>query len=88
MKRIGFLIAFCSLILTSVTSFSQTVPQPLDTRKIYITSYFECPVYWNDRLIAMLPRGTRALLILSTKEWILVRYYSRGRYITGWIPRR
>ena len=88
MKRIAFLVGLCSLILTSATSSSQTVPLPLDTRNIFITSYFDCSVYWNDRLIAVLPKGTRALLILSTKEWILVRYYSRGRYITGWIRRR
>jgi len=64
------------------------MPQAADTQKIYITSYFSCPVYWNERLIAILPKGTRARLLFSTKEWILVRYYSRGRYITGWIPRR
>jgi hypothetical protein len=88
MKRIGLLVALGSLILTSGLSSPQTIPQALDTQKIYITSYFDCPVYWENQLIGILPRGTRARLVLSNKEWILVRYHSRGRQITGWIRRR
>lgn len=88
MKQIGFLVALSSLMLTSGLSSPQTVPPALDTQKIYITSYFDCPVYWNGRFIGTLRKGTRARLVLSSKQWILVRYYSGGREITGWIRRR
>jgi len=87
MKHSIVLAALLCAFLASAGSFAQTSSRPLDTHKIYITSFFECSVYWNKRRIATLPKGTRARLLHSTKKWILVRYWSGARYITGWIKR-
>jgi hypothetical protein len=79
--------AFVCALLSSVGSFAQSSAGTLDSRKIYITSFFDCSVYWNSRRIGTLRNGTRAEILRSTKKWILVRYWSGGRYITGWIRR-
>lgn len=85
-SRLAFPVLIAALLVSAISP-CETSRLSLDPKKIYITSFFDCPVYWNNRKIALLRNGTRALLIRSTKGWILVTYWSNGRYITGWIRR-
>ncbi len=87
MRRWLILPAIVLSFLASSSSVSQTSRSYLDTTKIFITSSFDCPVYWGNRRITILRKGTTARLLTSTKEWILVRFWSNERYITGWIRR-
>ncbi len=87
MKHSVVLVALFCAFLVSAGSFAQSSIQRLDTRRIFITSHFDCEVYWANRRIATLPRGTRAQLLRSTKKWMLVRYWSGRQYVTGWIKR-
>ncbi len=65
---------------------SNRVPLP-HSRKIYITSAFNCPVYWRNRQIATLRKGTPALIVKTAKSWILVRFRVGDRNVVGWIRR-
>ena len=76
-------------LLVSPGSFGESagrVPVP-HSQKIYITSAFNCPVYWRNRRVAILRKGTPALIVSSTKGWILVRFRTGGRNVVGWIKR-
>jgi len=74
-------------LLASPSSFSQTSYHILDPTKIFITSFFDCPVFFGGRQITVLKNGTRAQILTSTKKWIMVRFWSNGRYVVGWIRR-
>jgi len=87
MRRCLILPALVVSLLISPGSFSQARRQVLDARRIFITSSFDCDVFWANRRIAVLKKGTRARIVGSTKKWILVRFWGRGRYIIGWIRR-
>jgi hypothetical protein len=68
-------------------SFSQTYRPVLDPTRIFITSCFPCAVFWGNRQIAILQRGTRARILGSTKQWILIRFWDGEKYVVGWIKR-
>jgi hypothetical protein len=87
MRRFLPLATLLAALSASTISFCEAPRVILDPRSIYITSNFDCPVYWNNRPIALLRSGTRARIIRSTKDWILVSFRGRGREITGWIKR-
>jgi hypothetical protein len=87
MRRRLVLAALLFGLLASTSSICQTTGGVIDTQKIYITSFFNCDVYWGNRRIATLKRGTRAQILQSTEKWILVKFWSGGKYITGWIKR-
>ncbi len=87
MRRCLILAALLATLLFSPSCVSQTSRPVLDTQRIFITSFFDCPVYWGNKQIATLKKGTRARLLASTRSWILVRFWSDDRYIVGWIRR-
>ena len=87
MRRCLLLPMVALSMLVSAGSFSQTSRQLLDTKKIFITSSFDCPVFWGNKRIAILRKGTTARLLTSTRKWILVRFWSNERHIIGWIRR-
>ncbi len=87
MKRGLVLLSLIWAVSASASTVPQTTPQVIDPSRIFITSYFDCPVYWGTRQIANLRKGTRAQMLRSTKSWILVRFWYDGKYVTGWIRR-
>ena len=87
MRRSLILLTLLLAVLASPGSLPESSRRALDPQKIYITSFFDCEVYWRGKKIAVLPKGTRAQIVRSTKHWILVRFQSGAKYITGWIRR-
>lgn len=87
MRRCLLLAIAITAMSSAATSFCESPGPVLDPKSIYITSHFDCPVYWNSRQIAWLRNGTRARIVRSAKKWILVTFRGEQRYITGWIKR-
>ena len=87
MKRSFMLLVMAVGLLASPSVVPQTTRAVLDPQKVFITSSFDCYVYWGRKRIAILRKGTRAQILRSTKIWILVRYWDGRKNVTGWIKR-
>jgi len=87
MRRYLIFAALVLSLLATSRCLSQEPGQLSHGNKIYITSFFDCPVYWGNKRVTILKKGTRAELISSTNKWFLVRFWSGRKYISGWIKR-
>ena len=85
-KRLLILIALVALGFGGSLS-AQNSGAVKDVPRLFITSYYDVDVYRHYRKVATLKRGVRAQILKTSSKWILVRFWSDGKAIVGWIRR-